>query len=1250
MKKLPVIFLIFFIGFNVQSQKKSYKKIWEALILNNRKEAVAMADKIRYDKADIEGLVLKMLTKVENGGFVEDANFVKALTKRKDFEYYMYALMNESYVFGDPKSLDFNKYIKEREKYCYRQNFNLPVMRDIIDYRNYETAKLLKEPDYEKYTANINTVKDWQFCGPFENLNKSGLNTVYPPEKEAFSKTGYNANSNGILNWYPAPFDKGDPFMLITNHSEYGEGINYAQTFIENEKARDILIHLGIGQATKVWLDDVLIFEQDENRKSEMGAYTIKVHLPAGNNRILVKTTNVTITYFILKLTGTDNKPLNNIKITSHYKPYVKIRKDEINPVQLPNIFEVYFEQKVKEHPDDYFYNYCLFKTYLRNEKEKNAGEIIDKFTGKFPASSWIKVNLIIVKNLEENDDKILELQKNIENNDKTYYWTLLQKLTDVGKLIKKDLDEFNKELKLIKNTISIPNIPPTCDLLSALRQQDQEKMKKAAKELIKVGEELESTQLIDTYLTLYNSIFYEDDFVIKKYEEAYKKYYDFSIAHSLCDLYDKKGEHDKSIQIYKYLANGIIFTKLFTYLVDELIDLQRYEEAMKYVDKALELYPYSFTFMKHKGFLFQQLGKKKEALKWYKKSLSHNSADFELRKIINDLEKIENPLKKVLLKDPYKYIKDNRGKITENNHGYNILFDDYNILLYNEGAHTNHSTMIYEITSEEGVENLKEYNMNLYGDYEIVKSEIVKPDGTIVPAERSGSNLVFNSLSPGDVILVEYEINYTSTGRFYKDLTKDYRFDSYSPSLACNFRVIAPKSKKIHSAVTGGKIKSNKKNSGKYTIYHWKDKMLKALPPSENFMPPTIDVARVVHVSTINSWDDIARWYADLSRSSIKYDKTVNETFDKIFPDGYQNLPEYERAKKIYDYMAANLTYSYVDFKQSGFIPQKPSKTINSKLGDCKDFSTLFLALGRKAGLQVNLVLVNTSDNGVFSDVLPAINFNHSIVKVKINGKEHYIELTDKDLPFNSEITGLYNANALEIPYKEGEPVNKGLLHIKQKNAIPSEYQSDIVYTIYPDRQEIDVTLSGKGARASAIHSLLNQKSEAKIKKDILRKFENMDNLDLDLISYKIIDNDRTHPVAKFKAKFKVLNKLQKLGKSYIFKLPLLLQSYTQNLISTEERHYPIRYTKYEDTRLYASHYIIELKNGKKFNEIPENLDLTYKKHHFTAVYKKLSDSKLQVEVKAQIPFDDIQPSEYPAFKKYVKQVLEVFDSLMSF
>jgi hypothetical protein len=69
------------------------------------------------------------------------------------------------------------------------------------------------------------------------------------------------------------------------------------------------------------------------------------------------------------------------------------------------------------------------------------------------------------------------------------------------------------------------------------------------------------------------------------------------------------------------------------------------------------------------------------------------------------------------------------------------------------------------------------------------------------------------------------------------------------------------------------------------------------------------------------------------------------------------------------------NFTLRFVDFKQSGF-PQKPAKTISSKLGDCKDFSTLCNLCKKSRFVEFGFGL--TSDYGKKTLLLQSQNFNH--------------------------------------------------------------------------------------------------------------------------------------------------------------------------------------------------------------------------------------------------------------------------------
>jgi hypothetical protein len=1251
MKKILFILSVLLISVNGFSQKND--KIWNDLLQNKRAAARKATKRINTKRADLESIILKQLVNNESGIFKPDPSFLPAFIKKKDMEYYLYALWKEDYVFSDYNDTGFKKMVFDNIDFMTKQKYTHPQIINAMHYLKAASAR--EANDFDTFNENIDkisSVRDWQVCGVFENLNDSGINTVYPPESKAKSLKPFNANSNGYVNWYTPPAGEKEAYRFFVNHGEYGSGINYAQTFIKSPKKQTVYINFGSGKATKLWLNDVLIFEKDKDRKSDMDTYIIKVNLAKGNNRLLVKTTNATYAYYIVRILDKKGNPIKGLTYSSQYKTYKKSTEAEVNPEELPNVYEKYFEDKVAQNPNSIFYKYCLINTYLRNEKEDKALKVITPLVEKYPKSSLLRRLLIQIHLIEEENTKVKELKENIDNDDEDYYYAQILKLTDSQELFRKDVAEMNKDLDKIAKATDMPIMKTTTVLFKALREGNKSKVHNLLDRLIEEAKEMRQAKLITTYAGLYKSLFNEAKKTEMLYKYVIKKYFYPSAYARLAYHYEKQNKNKKALDIYAKLYKKTPHDlSLLRQYINQQLDMHKYKEALPVIDRGLKLFPYSFVLMKKKGQALQQLKRKKEALKWYKKALSHDGANGSLRDKINDLENIEDPLKKYVTEEAYSYIKKNRGKIKKNNFGVNFLLDETNILLYPEGGKKVRNVSIYEVTTEKGIDLLKEYDLGLYGNYNIIKSEIVKPNGSIVPAEKSGSSFVFNGLSVGDVVYVDYERIRNKGGRFYKDYTDDYTIDLLHPSKLTYYRILVPKSIKINTKTIGGKVNFSKKDIGKHILYEWVDKDNKGLPNPEDYMPKVRDVGRSIHMSTLNSWDDIANWYSDLVSSSIEYNKVVNDAFAEIFPDDYKKLDENTRAKKIYDYIGDNINYSYVDFKQSGFIPQKPSKTLISKLGDCKDLSTLFLALGRKADLDVNLVLVSTNDNGQNKMILPSTGFNHCIAKVKLNGKDQYLEMTDKYLPFKSLPSSLLSATALEIPYKKEDKVKKGLIKLKDVAQTKTILKSDVVYTIYPDKKELTITITGQGRINSGLKDLLDEKNEDVLKKSILEYFEKKDDLDLDLISYKVIQNDKAHEKVIFQATLKVKNKIQKLGRASIFKLPLQLEVYTSDVVSLEKREYPIEYRQYENTDQYEENYTIILKNGKSFTDVPENISGKFKEHNFSQTYKKLGAKKLKIHMLANtVPDKNISTAEYPAFKTYVQKYLEAIETLIGF
>lgn len=1247
-----VAFFSFTVSFLFSQQEQS--NYWESLLMNNRDLAHNQINSEYKANPTLETLLAREIIRSENGIFTPSKNFLSSFLSNEEFEPYLFALWNEKFIFDSYLTVGFYNDNIHNINAVLEHGVKNPTLKEDLYYLKGITERHLYDfESYNDYMKKMSGINEWQFCGAFENLNNSGLDVIYEPEYTPYSEKDFNANSNGFLNWYNVD-GLNDGYVFLGNHSEYGSGVNYAQTFFNNETEREAIVKIGCSSKFKIWLNDVLLFENTKDVDTDLDAYSIKINLPKGQNRLLIKLAeSSSYSNFIVRITDLNGESLNDLKYSNIPQQYEKSTFEKIKPQKIDSYFETYFKEKHSQNPDDFLTRYCLILTYLRNQKYEEAKELITPLYNKYPKSSILRRLLISVFLFENDSNSITEMIKNLEQDDKNYFLSLTYKIQNVNELFRMSVEEMNEILDAYETATDNDIIKLTTKMMKSIRVEDRKSLKSNLDKLFDLSLKLGSIKLLKGYAPLYGSVLSDEEKSITIMENLNQKYFDMDVRNKLVGYYIKQNKKDKAIELYKQdvanLPNDLDPLKSIVHLMHEF---ELYKESLPYIDQLLTLYPYSFVGMEMKGDALFQLNKKTEAIEFYKQSLIYNTGNSSLRRKIRDISNQPDLIKEFKIDDVYAFIKEHRGKITENNYGYNYLLDEGIVELYEEAGGKSRYVIVYEVTSSKGVENLKEYNLGLWSNYSIIKSEIVKPNGTIVPAERSGSEFVFNGLEIGDIIYIDYQLNFNGYGRFYKDFVESYQMDTWHPEVLGSYTLIVPNQIEIIDTVLNGKLDYSLIEKDNYKVHQWKLENNKGLSLYEEFMPQDKDVARTIHISTIKDWSQIAHWYSDLVRPQLEINATVQETFNKIFESvDISKLSEEEKVRKIYFYMMNNLTYSFVDFKQSGYVPQKPSKVINSKMGDCKDFSALFLTFARMADLEANMVLVLTSDNAKTQLVLPSQEFNHCIARVKIDGVEQYLELTDKNLPFKSIPRGLRNASVLNIPYTYGETTDKStLIKLQDINRTKNSYRNTVNMNIEMERQTLSVESVLKGAVRSYYTEELSNPNYKIILEVVKDEFDNVTSENMEVDSVYNIFIDKEADSLSFKTDMTINEKTNKIGSFKILKIPYIANAYNSNIISNKERKYPIEYLKYEAVDEYITVYNIHLEDGEEFMELPEDLNLKFKDHSYSRTYKKVGNKDLVITVIARPGLGDILPQDYAEYKSYVSKILEAKDEFIGF
>lgn len=134
----------------------------------------------------------------------------------------------------------------------------------------------------------------WNVIGPFDNTQRKGFGTVYPPENKINFSASYDGKS-GKVRW--SEFVTADEYGMVNINKAYpgpGDGLKevtaFAQTEYHAAEARDIELRLGCKNAWKIWHNSKLVFERDEyHRGARIDQYQLKIRLTKGRNTLLVK-------------------------------------------------------------------------------------------------------------------------------------------------------------------------------------------------------------------------------------------------------------------------------------------------------------------------------------------------------------------------------------------------------------------------------------------------------------------------------------------------------------------------------------------------------------------------------------------------------------------------------------------------------------------------------------------------------------------------------------------------------------------------------------------------------------------------------------------------------------------------------------------------------------------------------------------------------------------------------------------------
>ena len=130
----------------------------------------------------------------------------------------------------------------------------------------------------------------WKLIGPFDNTDRRGLDTAYPPEEEIDFAATYDGK-HGPVRWIDYQtshaYGKVDLNAALVEEKEV---VGYAAAEFRSDQRREVQLRLATPNAAKVWLNGQLLARYPIYHAGfQMDQYSVSGTLRAGRNVILVK-------------------------------------------------------------------------------------------------------------------------------------------------------------------------------------------------------------------------------------------------------------------------------------------------------------------------------------------------------------------------------------------------------------------------------------------------------------------------------------------------------------------------------------------------------------------------------------------------------------------------------------------------------------------------------------------------------------------------------------------------------------------------------------------------------------------------------------------------------------------------------------------------------------------------------------------------------------------------------------------------
>jgi len=256
-----------------------------------------------------------------------------------------------------------------------------------------------------------------------------------------------------------------------------------------------------------------------------------------------------------------------------------------------------------------------------------------------------------------------------------------------------------------------------------------------------------------------------------------------------------------------------------------------------------------------------------------------------------------------------------------------------------------------------------------------------------------------------------------------------DWRPQRDIPVLKSSYSLIMDHSYPFKTYAIGINIEPDIKVDGSDTVYTW---TAENIPPKvdEDFLPPEHEVQMALLFApdyfeisdtkgSTKSWREFGKWSWELNKDRFTLPPEAVAEVKKLV-EGLSD--PYEIIQTLYKHLQNSTRYVAIQIDLGGWQPYPAESTFKNRYGDCKDLSTLMVAMLDVVGIKAYTADALTRNNGVVIEEFPSNQFNHVIACVPLKEDTLWLECTADFIDINDMPYTIEGINALVIKEDGGE------------------------------------------------------------------------------------------------------------------------------------------------------------------------------------------------------------------------------------